>query len=56
MSEKSQESKFIKVVCPRCGKAIPMRILSLEGTLRYSIHCRQCKEMSIVELNKAAEE
>lgn len=43
-------TRYIKVACPRCGKALPLRILELKGSLRYSILCRNCKETSEVEI------
>lgn len=47
--------KYTKVVCPRCGKAIPVRILDLHGSLRYSISCKNCKEISEVEIRNNTE-
>lgn len=49
MNEKC-EKKEIKVACPQCGKALPIRILKLEGRLRYSIVCHNCKAKSEVEI------
>jgi len=48
----SEDRNFIKVVCPRCGKALPMRILAIEGSLRYSIRCTECKKVSEVEISE----
>lgn len=40
----------MKVACPLCGKALPVRIVELRGSLRYTILCRSCKRMSEVEI------
>lgn len=50
MNEVKKETEYIKVACPCCGKALPMRILDLKGTLRYSVKCRNCKQESEVEI------
>lgn len=50
MSENKSIKKDIKVACPQCGKALPVRILELNGRLRYSIVCRNCKAKSEVEI------
>lgn len=42
--------KGIKVACPLCGKALPLRIVRLEGRLRYTILCKGCKQLSEVEI------
>lgn len=39
-----------KVVCPNCGKAMPIRIMELRGILKYSILCKGCKQVSVVEV------
>jgi len=38
------------IVCPLCGKAANVRIRHLEGTLRYSLRCRNCKQESEIEI------
>jgi transcription elongation factor Elf1 len=45
-----KEKKVRKIVCPVCGKATNVSIISLDGTLRYSLRCRSCKEESEVEI------
>ncbi len=50
MDREKREHRVIKVACPQCGKALPVRIMELEGRLRYSIVCRNCKAMSEVEI------
>ena len=52
MDEKRPIKKEVKVVCPQCGKALPVRILELEGRLRYSIVCHNCKAKSEVEIRE----
>lgn len=48
----SQEKKtYIEVRCPSCGKFVGIRILELSGTLRYSLRCKNCKQISTVELS-----
>lgn len=44
--------EYRKIACPCCGKALPVRILHLEGTLRYSVVCRNCKQKSEVEIRE----
>lgn len=41
---------YNQLTCPRCGKSIPVRIISLRGNLKISIKCRGCKCVSEVEL------
>ncbi len=50
MDGKMKTDREVKVVCPQCGKALPVRIMELEGRLRYSIVCRSCKAKSEVEI------
>ena len=50
MAENNDSKKEVKVVCPQCGKALPVRIIELKGRLRYSIVCRNCKAKSEVEI------
>lgn len=50
MSEKKAVRKEVKLVCPQCGKALPVRIIELEGRLRYSLVCHKCKAKSEVEI------
>lgn len=45
-----KEKKVRKIVCPVCGKATNVSIIGLDGTLRYSLRCRSCKEESEVEI------
>lgn len=45
-----EEKKYTKIVCPRCGKAFPVRIISLNGTLRYSVRCPECKKVSEITI------
>lgn len=47
---KVNEKKMRKIVCPVCGKATNVAIWYLEGTLRYSLRCRSCKQESEVEI------
>ena len=42
------EEKAVKIRCPQCGKATNVSIKHLEGTLRYSLRCRSCKQVSEV--------
>lgn len=44
------EKTEIKVVCPQCGKVLPVRIIELKGKLRYSIVCHRCKAKSEIEI------
>jgi transcription elongation factor Elf1 len=50
MDREKTAQKEMKVVCPQCGKALPIRFLRLEGRLRYSIVCHGCKAKSEVEI------
>lgn len=52
MDDKNVIRKEVKVVCPQCGKALPVRILELNGRLRYSLVCRNCKAKSEVEIRE----
>lgn len=52
MDEKKSIRKEVKLVCPQCGKALPVRILELKGKLRYSLVCRNCKAKSEVEIQE----
>lgn len=52
MDEKKGIKKEVTVVCPQCGKALPVRIIELKGRLRYSIVCRNCKAKSEVEIQE----
>lgn len=46
----TREAKGVKVACPLCGKALPLRIVSLQGRLRCTILCKSCKQLSEVEI------
>lgn len=39
-----------KIVCPQCGKPFPVRILKLEGKIRYSVKCKSCGRISEIEI------
>jgi transcription elongation factor Elf1 len=47
---KEYEQKLRKIVCPICGKATNVGILKLDGVIRYSLKCRNCKKVSEVEI------
>lgn len=47
---REKEKRIRKIVCPICGKATNVAILHLNGTLRYSLRCRSCKQESEVEV------
>ena len=48
----SEEKRFTKVVCPRCGKTIPLHFLEIRGSLGYSLRCPDCKRVSEVEISE----
>lgn len=45
---KESEKRYRKIVCPVCGKATNVAIQFLDGTLRYTLRCRSCKQESEV--------
>lgn len=52
-----EKAQYYKVRCPNCGHFFKVRILRLDGELRLSVFCPDCKRVSTIELNgiKAAE-
>lgn len=50
MKNERKDRRYRKVVCPMCGKAFPVRILELNGTLRYSLRCKECGGESEIEI------
>lgn len=48
----NEKETYTKVVCPQCGKALAVRILELQGRLRYSVRCPECKKVSEVVIEK----
>lgn len=42
--------QYYKVRCPNCGHFFKVRILRLEGNLRLSVFCPDCKRASTIEL------
>lgn len=55
MNEKDNMQRFTKIACPQCGKPFPVRILHLEGKLRYSVKCKACGKISEVEIEETSE-
>ena len=45
-----REENGVQVRCPLCGKAFPVRVNELKGTLRLSVRCPQCKRISEIVL------
>ncbi len=50
MAEKDTQMRFTKIACPQCGKPFPVRIIQLNGRLRYSIRCKSCGKISEIEI------
>lgn len=42
--------KGVQVRCPLCGKAFPVRVNELKGSLRLSVRCPHCKRISEIAL------
>lgn len=42
--------KYTKVVCPQCGKILPVRILDLNGRIKFSVKCRSCGKVSEIAI------
>jgi transcription elongation factor Elf1 len=51
----SEKDTYEKIICPCCGKPLPVRILSLEGKLRYSVKCKACGKVSEVAIENIKE-
>ena len=43
MDEKNVIRKEVKVVCPQCGKALPVRILELKGSFVTALYVETAK-------------
>jgi len=52
-----EKPTYYRLCCPNCGKFTRVRILSLEGKAKISMKCRDCGQVSIIELQdiKASE-
>lgn len=48
----TKDKNVVKVTCPYCGKALPVRILEFSGKLRYSVRCNECKRLGEVTVEK----
>lgn len=48
--------RYVQVACPNCGKIFKVRFLELDGRLKYSVHCPDCKRDSVIEINKIRSE
>jgi ribosomal protein S27E len=44
------KARYYKVRCPNCGHFFKVRILRLDGSLRLSVFCPDCKRASTIEL------
>lgn len=44
------KAQYYKVRCPNCGHFFKVRILYLDGNLRLSVFCPDCKRASTIEL------
>lgn len=51
----TEKEKYTKIACPRCGKPLPVRIISLKGKLRYSLKCKNCGKVSEIEIEDIKE-
>lgn len=40
----------VQLSCPLCGKTFPVRVERLEGKVRLSVRCPNCKRVSVIEL------
>lgn len=47
-----EDGRDRKIVCPRCGKALPLRIIELEGKIKLSLICKNCKQRSEITIGK----
>lgn len=52
MNVEASIKDIVKVACPYCGKALPVRILEFSGKLRYSVRCNECKRIGEVTVEK----
>lgn len=52
-----EKPQYYKVRCPNCGHFFKVRILRLDGSVRLSVFCPDCKRASKIELDgiKAAD-
>ena len=46
-----EKPQYYKVRCPNCGHFFKVRILRLEGSVRLSVFCPDCKRASTIELD-----
>lgn len=49
MDEKTTNTG-VQVVCPYCKKPFPVRVQSLDGSLRLSVRCPHCKRIGEIAL------
>lgn len=48
--ERNTTGNPAKIVCPACGKALPVRIVKLTGEMRCTVRCPRCGRTSVVEM------
>ena len=44
------EPKGKNLFCPRCGKRLPIQVMSLEGKMEVKVYCKRCHGESVIEL------
>lgn len=44
------EPKGKVLFCPRCGKRLPVEVVSLDGKTVLKVFCKRCHVESVVEL------
>lgn len=42
--------KGVQITCPLCKKPLPVRVQELEGKVRVSVRCPNCKQISEIAL------
>lgn len=53
--ERKPQEHAAKLVCPMCGKALPVRIVRLTGEMRCTVRCPRCGRTSSVEMKDIQE-
>ena len=47
-----KKDKFDREMCPKCGRPLPLSIVSSNGGTTLSVYCRKCKQVSVITLRK----
>lgn len=46
------DNKVKTILCPRCGKKLPVEVVEVEGRTVLKVYCKRCHSESVVKLGR----